>query len=98
MSFGLKSMHLEDDKSSDTTPLLMFDNSANAAKFGILAMLKSILLFTVHPPTLNRKIDQSGWSPSFRSSDAVFSAKRWFEGKISSRNLTIPGIATAAIP
>jgi len=91
-------MYLEDDKSSDTAPLLMFDNSANAAKFGIFAMLKSILLFTVHPPTLDRKIDRSGWSPSFRSSDAVFSTKRQFEGTISSRNRTIPGIATAAIP
>jgi len=90
-------MYLEDHKSSATTPL-MFDNSANAAKFGILATIKSVFLFTVHPPTLDRKFDGSGWSPSFRSLDAVFSTKRWFERTISSGNLTIPRRATAAIP
>jgi len=52
MSF---SRYLEDGKSSEKTPLLMFDNSANAPKFGIFAMLKSILLFTVHPPCSGQK-------------------------------------------
>ena len=48
MSFNVKNVDIEDAKSSDTTPLL--DDSGNAAKFGIFAILKSILLFTVHPP------------------------------------------------
>ena len=95
MSFNVKNVDIEDAKSSDTTPLL--DDSGNAAKFGIFAMLKSILLLAVHPPTLDRKTDKSGWSPSFRSSDAVLSAERWFEGTISSGNLTMRGIATASI-
>jgi len=50
MSFNVKNMNLEDERSSDTTPFLMSDNPANATKFGIFAILKSILLFTVHPP------------------------------------------------
>ena len=52
MSFNVNDRYLEDDKSSDRSPLLSSDNSANAANVGLIAILKSILLFTVHTPLL----------------------------------------------
>jgi len=52
MSFNVNDRYLEDDKSSDRSPLLSSDNSANAANVGLIAILKSILLFTVHNPLL----------------------------------------------